>query len=273
VLTAASLLALAACAREAQRAAPPPPPPVPDGVVLLVGDGFGVGAWSLARVFTQGRGEELVLDRAEALGFLDTRCADEIVTDSAAAATAWATGLPGLVFRVGAEDPAVPNLFERMRAAGRSFGFVTTARVTHHTVSPFYARAPKRDAEDDLAVQLVEHMPDVAIGGGLLHFLPAKAGGARRDGRDLLAEAEADSVAVLRAFGELPADRPVLAVLASSHLPHVLDRPPGDPGLPELVTAAIRRLLTQAHCFQAAELSLRAQQVADEARQRERSRV
>jgi predicted dehydrogenase len=31
--------------------------------------------------------------------------------------------------------------------------------------------------------------------------------------------------------------------------------------------------MTQAHCFQAAELSLRAQQVADEARQRERSRV
>jgi alkaline phosphatase len=143
---------------------------------------------------------------------------------------------------VGLPEESVPNLFERLKADGRAFGFVTTARLTHYTLSPFYARVESRSREDDIAAQLIEHLPDVAIGGGARHFRSAPEGG-RRDGRDLLAEAEANGAAVLREVtGPLPADRPVLAVLASSHLPHDLDRGEEDPSLEELAVAAVRRL-------------------------------
>jgi alkaline phosphatase len=48
---------------------------------------------------------------------------------------------------------------------------------------------------------------------------------------------------VLREWSEpLPGDRPVLAVLAPSHLPHELDRGADDPALEDLAVAAIRRL-------------------------------
>jgi alkaline phosphatase len=242
LVTALAVVTLAACAREAREARPAAPDGIPD-VVLVIGDGFGVGAWSLARTWTSQRGEELTMDGAPALGFLEARSLDHIVTDSGAAATAWSTGRLGPRFRVGFPGEDVPTLFERLRAAGRAAGFVTTARVTHYTLAPFYARAAHRDEEDSIAAQLVEALPDVAIGGGARHFLPADRGGARADGRDLLAEASAKGAAVFRAVdGPLAADPPALVVLAGSHLPHDLDRVEGDPDLADLATLAIRRL-------------------------------
>jgi alkaline phosphatase len=239
--TAAGLLLLAACAREAAKT-PPASPAGPPSVVLMVGDGMGIGAWSLARTVAELDGEELVMDAAEASGFLDPRAADDRVTDSAAAATSWATGRAARRFRVGFPGEDVRNLFERLERAERPHGFVTTARVTHGTLAPFYARAEDRDDEDAIAVQLVEWLPDVAIGGGARHFQGAP-GGRRRDRRDLLAEAQRDGAAVLRAMEDpLPSDRPVLALLAPSHLPHELDRGADDPALADLAAAAVRRL-------------------------------
>lgn len=241
-ITVAGLLLLAACAREAAKP-PPAPPPGPPNVVLMVGDGMGMGAWSLARVVAGGAGETLALDGPEAFGFLDPRALDNPVTDSAAAATAWATGRPAPRFRVGFPGEDAPNLFERLKAAGRACGFVTTARVTDATPAPFYARAERPTNEDDIAAQLVEHLPDVAIGGGAESFRPASAGGRRRDGRDLLAEAGEKGAAVLETMTDpLPVDRPVLALLAPGDLPHELDRRAGDPELSDLAVAAVHRL-------------------------------
>ncbi|MBZ0268090.1 alkaline phosphatase, partial [bacterium] len=56
-------------------------------------------------------------------------------------------------------------------------------------------------------------------------------------------EARAAGVAVLEEFAApLPVDRPVLALLASSHLPHEVDRRGDQPDLPDLVLAALERL-------------------------------
>lgn len=243
IVTVVALTVLAACAWTANETVDPPEPAGPPNVVLLVGDGFGVGAWGLARAWADRLGRPLALDEAEAWGFLDTRCLDELVTDSAAAATAWSTGRLGKRMRVGFPGEDVPNLFERLREAERAYGFVTTARVTHYTLAPFYARATHRGLEDDVAVQLVEAPPDVAIGGGARHFLPEAAGGHRTDGRDLLGEARESGIEVLRDSPDsLPGEASVLAILADSHLPHDLDRGPGDPDLAELSTAALRRL-------------------------------
>jgi alkaline phosphatase len=232
----------AACAKEVVE--PPPPPPPPPNVVLVIGDGFGAGAWSLAREWARTRGEELVLDHGSAVGFLEVHAGDALVTDSGAAATAWSTGRLGPRFRVGpAEGEEVIPLFERLRAAGRAFGLATTSRITHATPAGFYARVPDREREDEIAVQLLDARPDVAIGGGRRHFRPRAAGGSRTDGRDLLSEAEADGIAVRSELaGPLPVDRPVLALLAESHLPHELDREEDEPDLAELAVAAVRRL-------------------------------
>jgi alkaline phosphatase len=225
----------------------PPPPPPPPNVVFFVGDGFGVGAWSLGREAGRQHGVTSVLDDAPTVGFLETRCADFLVTDSAAAATAWSVGKLGPRFAIGSQEtPPLPSLFERLRAAGRAYGFVTTTRVTHGTPAPFYARAADRyesGSEEEVAEQLLANMPDVAIGGGRDNFAGKGAGGMRADGRNLMEEAREAGIAVVEEWATpLPTDRPVLALLASSHLPHELDREPDQPDLPELVLAALDRL-------------------------------
>jgi alkaline phosphatase len=232
-----------ACAREA---APPPPPPAAPDVVLFVGEGLGVGAWSVGREYARSRGKSLVLDEAPSAGFLETGCADALVTDAAAAATAWSTGELGARFTIGSrDDPPRPSLFERLRAADRAYGVVTTGRLTDASAAPFWARlpGPRGDgAEMDAARELLDAPPTVAIGGGRRQFRPADDGGARADGRDLLVEARDRGIAVLDSLvTPLPADRPVLALLAEWGLPHETDRR-GGPELKDLVLAAIDRL-------------------------------
>jgi alkaline phosphatase len=96
--------------------------------------------------------------------------------------------------------------------------------------------------EDSIAEQLVRAAPDVAIGGGLAHFLPEGGGGTRGDARNLLAEAERAGIAVLRTWeSPLPTSKKILALLSPSHTPHELDRRE-TPDLAELVAAAIDRL-------------------------------
>lgn len=251
-LVLAAALALAGraggCARDAASPSPPPEPSVPS-VVLFVGDGFGVGAWNVGREYARSRGELLELDDARHVGFLETRCAGELVTDSAAASTAWATGELGRRFAIGSRDvPPRPNLFERLHDAGRAYGLVTTARVTGGTPAPFYAREANRydkGAEEDVARQLLAVPPTVVIGGGRRHFRTVEAGGTRTDGRDLLEEARDAGVAVLEELTlPLPTDRPVLALLAGSSCPHETDRRE-EPDLKDLVLAAIDRLAAE----------------------------
>ncbi len=242
ILSAVLLVVLAACAREVST--PPAPVQNPMNVVLVIGDGFGIGAWSLAHAVAAVRGDTLALSGPAETGFLSTSCADALVTDSAAAASAWSTGVLGKRFAIAPPDSTqgASLLFDELRARGRSHGFVTTTRVTHATPAPFYARVGHRDEEDSIAAQLVRAAPDVAIGGGLVHFLPRGKGGARADKRDLVAAAEKAGIAVLRKWETpLPTRKPVLALLAQSHLPHELDRR-GEPDLAELVTAAIAKL-------------------------------
>jgi alkaline phosphatase len=235
----AVLLALiAGCARVPEKRAAPSS--AARNVVFFVGDGFGIGAWSVGRAYAKAAGQEVVLDRAEHVGLLETRCEDALVTDSAAAATAWATGRPGRFEVVGLEG--APNLFERLAKEKRAHGFLTTTRVTHATPAPFFARVEDREQEAAVAEQLVANFPTIVAGGGRLEFLPASAGGRRKDGRDLLAELEAKGVEVLaRADQPLPAGRKVFLLLADSHMDHEIDRKE-QPDLAELVVLALRRL-------------------------------
>ncbi|NNE44903.1 MAG: hypothetical protein HKN12_11910, partial [Gemmatimonadetes bacterium] len=168
--------------------------------------------------------------------------------------------------RIGAAEPDVLPLFQQARGAGRAVGFVTTARVTHSSVAPFYARAEDMRAENDIAEQLVAFAPDVAIGGGARYFLPRGEGDGRRtDERNLLAEAEAAGIEVRHGGAAMDsavaegaaaegaaaegaaadgAVAPRLVLLGETHLPHALDRQ-GDPSVPalgELVDEALQRL-------------------------------
>ncbi|MGB3799475.1 MAG: alkaline phosphatase [Lewinella sp.] len=159
-----------------------PPPPQPTNVILLIGDGMGIGQVSTAFYFGDG---ESHFQRFERMGLVNTSSASHKVTDSGAAATAMATGVPSYnrAISYNTDTVPVPTLLERLRYdEGYKTGVVSLTSITHATTASFYAHAPDRDRHEDIAAQLATSGVDFFAGGGLNYFTH------REDGRNLYRE-------------------------------------------------------------------------------------
>ncbi|GGN98494.1 alkaline phosphatase [Actinoplanes lobatus] len=174
---------LAACAPAAGVAAEEP---AARNVIFINGDGMGAAHREAARLYHLGQGGRLAMDRLPYSGQLTTSPKDPAseITDSAAGATAWATGqrtYNGAISVDTARRP-LPTLGAQAKAAGRATGLVTTAQVTDASPAAFYANAVDRDAQDDIARQYLEKSkPDVILGGGEDWWLPKGNPGAYPD--------------------------------------------------------------------------------------------
>ena len=155
-------------------------------VIFLHGDGMGPSHRELTRLATIGQDGELVMDQLRYAGVVhtDPDDPDEPVTDSAAGATAYASGVRTYNGAIGvdAQGRPVPTLPERARAAGKASGLVTTAQVTDASPAAFGAHVPDRGAQSEIARQyLEESKPDVILGGGEDRWLPPGNPGAYPD--------------------------------------------------------------------------------------------
>jgi alkaline phosphatase len=155
-------------------------------VIFLHGDGMGASARDLIRLATTGQDEDLVMNQLRYSGLVQTDPDDpeEPVTDSAAGATAFASGVRTFNGAVGvdAQGRPVPTLLERARAAGKSTGLVTTAQVTDASPAAFGAHVSDRAEQSEIARQFLEESkPDVILGGGEDRWLPPGDPGAYPD--------------------------------------------------------------------------------------------
>ncbi len=155
-------------------------------VIFLHGDGMGVSHRELIRLATKGRDGQLAMNelRYAGLASTDPDDPDEAVTDSAAGATAFASGVRTFNGAVGvdADGRPVPTLLERARSVGKSTGLVTTAQVTDASPAAFGAHVPDRAAQSEIALQfLTSSKPDVILGGGEDRWLPPGNPGAYPD--------------------------------------------------------------------------------------------
>ncbi|MFC0623439.1 alkaline phosphatase [Kribbella deserti] len=144
---------------------------VAKNIIYIQGDGLGLGQRDLIRLATKGRYGELELNKLPVAGLVRTTSADpdEIVTDSAASATALATGHKTNNGVVGMDRHGRPveTIMERAKRAGKSTGLVTTATVTAASPASFAAHVPSRDLQSEIAIQYIEKLrPDVMLGGG-----------------------------------------------------------------------------------------------------------
>ena len=80
---------LAAWSGPAAAAAQQRQQPAPRRIILYIGDGVGTAYWSAARFAA----DALAVERMKVMGLVDTRASDSDITDSAAAATAYAAGI------------------------------------------------------------------------------------------------------------------------------------------------------------------------------------
>lgn len=147
-------------------------------VIFIVGDGMGIAHRELIRLATVGREGELVMNQLRYQGWAQTDPADpeEVVTDSAAGATAFSTGVRSYngAIAVDLDGNPVRTLLERAERAGKSTGLVTTSQVTDATPAAFGSHVEDRGNQSEIARQFLEETGvEVILGGGEDWWYPA----------------------------------------------------------------------------------------------------
>ncbi|MES1255333.1 MAG: alkaline phosphatase, partial [Acidobacteriota bacterium] len=167
-------------------------------IFLFIGDGMGDSEITLARNYAVGPGGRLAMDRLPFTGSYttysireDNPALPDYVPDSAATATAWATGQKtsnGRISTSAGDDRDLPTILEIAQERGYRTGDVTTAELTDATPAALGAHVTHRSCEGpadmkacpkdlkeaggpgSIAEQLIAHKIDVLFGGGYDRF-------------------------------------------------------------------------------------------------------
>ena len=235
-------------------------------VIVMIPDGCDGAIQTVARWYTGGG---LQLDRMGTTA-ATVHMANSVITGSAAAATAFATGhktssrFVGVGPRTedlltGVEPTAAPyapvaSILEAARLAGKATGIVATSRVTHATPAAFASHIHDRGLDNEIMEHMVYNGIDVVFGGGARHLIPSgdvyatsfgdRWKGKRSDGENLME--------VLRSRGYQFVDSKdgmagvssgkVWGLFDDSHLDPDIDRGrshPSQPSLAEMTGKAI----------------------------------
>ncbi|MFZ5841770.1 MAG: alkaline phosphatase [Pseudomonadota bacterium] len=222
----------------------------PRNVILMIGDGMGFGQVSAYRQFADDPAtpatEATVFDDM-LVGTIATRASDgaDHITDSAAAATAYACGIRTRNGAIGVDPHDAPCLtvMEAARQRGKNTGIVVTSQLTHATPAAFYAHVPSRKQIQAIANQFWRGdrgAVDLALGGGAEDFTAALRQQMQRAGVHLIdTRAQLQTLAALPAFG----------TFHDGGLPMAIDRSGESPSLAEMTTVALQLLSRNEHGF------------------------
>lgn len=212
----------------------------PKNVILMIGDGMGVAQVTAGRTHKG----SLELEQFPTGGLSVTHAAgDDYITDSAAGATAYASGVKTLNGMLGMkpDKTRVTTVAELAASLGKRTGIVATCSVTHATPAAFLAHVESRGSQFDIAEQIAAADVHVLLGGGWGWFLPSGAGGRRTDAKDLLAEMRTKGfiyVSTPQEFEQLDLAHTerLVGLFADNHVGPAPDR---NPSLSEMTAAAL----------------------------------
>jgi alkaline phosphatase len=173
----------------------------------MIGDGMGAAAVSAA---SYAKGAPLEMATFAHTSFLRTHEHEYVTTDSAASATAYATGekthYEGVSVKAGTpagreEDASthMETMVELARSKGWGTGLVATSRIVHATPAAFAAHRANRSSYEQIARDMHGAGVDVMLGAGSRYFQD------REDGEDLLAAMAEGGYAVAKTAPEVRA--------------------------------------------------------------------
>ncbi|MEM6964959.1 MAG: alkaline phosphatase [Bacteroidota bacterium] len=154
----------------------------PKNIILMIGDGMGL-AQITASMYLNKKGSNL--EKFPVVGLQKTFAGDNLVTDSAAGATAIACGVKTYVNAIGVDMDTVPvkSILELAEENGLATGLLVTSSIVHGTPGPFYAHVEHREFKEDIAADLLDVEIDFIVGGGKVFFENRQ-----KDERDLYKE-------------------------------------------------------------------------------------
>ncbi|HEX9654784.1 MAG TPA: alkaline phosphatase, partial [bacterium] len=173
-----------------------PFPLIPDGqinnIILFIGDGMGLSHLTAARVHLLGPDSRLNIERMPVTGLVTTHAVDDLITDSAAGATALASGVKTTNKSIGmdAGGKIYPTILEAARDAGLSTGLVTTTHITDATPAAFASHVRTRAMKSEIALQLLRSQVNVLFGEGEYFYPRADPRSSRKDDLDPISIAQ-----------------------------------------------------------------------------------
>jgi alkaline phosphatase len=199
-------------------------------IIFLVSDGMSSGTLNMADLLLQrkeGRGStwmDLYRQNRGSRALMDTASADSLVTDSAAASSAWGGGtrINNGKLNVNADGSFNKPVLQKFKEAGKSVGCVTTVPVTHATPAGFCVNMKHRNMQDKIASEYLELKFDVMMGGGLEYFDGSK----REDKRNIFGDFVSGGFQVVKTRSEMEKTipgKPVIGVFCEDGLPYDLD--------------------------------------------------
>lgn len=222
----------------------------PKNIIYMIGDGMGPSYLSAYRYFnddnTTAEVENTIFDQlwqGMATTYPDD---DTYVTDSAAGATALATGIKSYngAIAVNRQHMPVGTMMQLAKTLGKANGIVASSQINHATPASFLAHNKSRRNYDAIADMYLDYringkpVADVLLGGGTKYFI--------REDRNLVNEFKQLGYQYSDNWQQLSAltTAPAMALLAETGLPAVLNSGQ-DSQLARLTTKALE-LLTPA---------------------------
>ena len=161
----------------------------PKNVILLISDGTGLSQISSAFYFQDKTSN---YTRFENIGLINTSSSQEDITDSAAGATAFASGIKTYNGSIGLSDDYkdAKTIVEIASENNVKTGLIATSSLTHATPASFFAHVKNRGMENEIAAYLPKSGVDFFAGGGLRFF------NGRNDNLDLIAALRAEKFTI-----------------------------------------------------------------------------
>ena len=141
----------------------------PKNIVLMIGDGMGLAQVTAALYSNQNK---LALESFPVIGFHKSYAANDLVTDSAAGATAFACGIKTYTGAIGVDMDTIPckTILEEAEERGLATGMVATSTIVHATPAAFAAHSTIRYNYEEIATDIMDLEIDLLIGGGKKYF-------------------------------------------------------------------------------------------------------
>ena len=149
--------------------APPPkefiPPAHAHNIILMIGDGMGISQISAGMYANHFKTN---LEKFPVAGLQKALPAKGLITDSAAAATAFACGVETYNGAIGVDKDTLPveNILEEAEKRGLATGIITTSSLTNPVLAAFIAHAKNPGLTEAIAAGFLNVDADLFIGGG-----------------------------------------------------------------------------------------------------------
>lgn len=181
----AFILLFSACTpKNADLLVGPKPGKKAKNVILMIGDGMGLTQIS-AGLYSNNN--KLYLEQFTDIGLHKSYASNNLITDSAAGATAFASGVKTYNGAIGVDPDtnSLVTILEEAEARGMATGMAATSTIVHATPASFISHVKSRQMYEEIAAQFLDTEVDYFVGGGKKYFDQRE-----KDDRNILKELE-----------------------------------------------------------------------------------